>query len=137
MPPSGERRRNVYDTTAHCRLSVIIPTYQRRASLERALGALSRQTLPPTTYEVIVVIDGSHDGTREMVERFPAPYMLRAVWQPNRGRASACNTGIRTATGKLLVIMDDDIEPAPECLAAHLAVHEDNVRVGVMGTVPV
>src|SRR4051812_8618211 len=45
------------------RISVVIPTYQRRASVQRALRALSRQTLQPEYYEVIVAIDGSTDGT--------------------------------------------------------------------------
>jgi GT2 family glycosyltransferase len=127
----------VHDTLGRCRLSVIVPTYQRCASLERTLAALSRQTVPPTKYEVIVVIDGSCDGSWEMVKELSTPYNLRAICQPNQGRASACNTGIRAATGELLLIMDDDIEPTPECLAAHLRVHEGDARVGAMGAVPV
>ena len=58
-------------------VSVVIPTHQRRASLERALRALSRQALAPHEYEVIVAIDGSTDGTRESVEAMRTPYALR------------------------------------------------------------
>src|SRR5512147_2694955 len=84
---------------APCQLSVVIPTYQRCATLERALRALAQQTLPVDAYEVIVSIDGSGDGTREMVAQLVTPYRLHALWQPNHGRATACNAGIAAARG--------------------------------------
>lgn len=118
-------------------LSVIIPTYRRRDSVERALRALVRQTLVPETYEVIVSIDGSQDGTRELIETFSAPYRLAHVWQPNRGRGAACNAGIRMAKGELLVILDDDMVPAPDCLESHWHAHLIGSRFGVMGAVPI
>ena len=120
-----------------CSLSVIIPTYQRCASVERALKSLAQQTIPPHAYEVIVSIDGSQDGTREMVAEFPAPYELRGIWQPNRGRAAACNAGIRAARGEVIVLLDDDMEAAPAFLAAHLSAHSVGPRLGVMGAVPI
>lgn len=118
-------------------LSVVIPTFQRCTSVERLLRALTRQTLPAGDFEVVVSIDGSEDGTREMVERFSAPYSLRAAWQANQGRAGACNAGIRAAQGDFVVIMDDDMEPTPGCLSAHLQAHSEQPRLGVMGAVPV
>lgn len=123
--------------TRPCRASVIIPTYRRCASVQRLLHALARQTLPADDYEVIVSIDGSEDGTREMVDRLPSPYELRALWQPNRGRAAACNAGIREARGELLVLLDDDMEPAPGFLAAHRQAHPGGSRLGVLGAVPI
>lgn len=118
-------------------LSVIIPTFRRRDSVERALHALTRQTLAPERYEVIVSIDGSQDGTREMVEAFSAPYQLSQIWQSNSGRAAACNAGIRMARGEVLVILDDDMEPAPACLERHGQAHPIGSRFGVMGAVPI
>ncbi|HEX5387003.1 MAG TPA: glycosyltransferase family 2 protein [Gemmatimonadales bacterium] len=118
-------------------VSVVIPTYQRRDSLARALDALARQTLAPERYEVIVVIDGSTDGTRELMESFAALCAVRALSQENRGRAAACNAGLRAARGALAVLLDDDMEPAPGCLAAHLAAHDGRPRLGVVGAVPV
>lgn len=117
-------------------VSVIIPTYNRRDSVERALRALARQTLASETYEVIVSIDGSQDGTREMVADFSAPYRLCSVWQSNQGRAAACNAGIRIAQGEVLVILDDDMEPAPDCLERHSRAHPIGSRFGIMGAVP-
>jgi glycosyltransferase involved in cell wall biosynthesis len=122
--------------TAMPYVSVIIPTYNRCHSVERALRALAHQTLAPETYEVIVSIDGSLDGTREMVAAFSAPYRLDYVWQSNQGRAAACNAGIRIAEGEVLVILDDDMEPAPDCLERHSHAHPIGSRFGIMGAVP-
>ena len=122
--------------TAMPYVSVIIPTYNRRDSVERALRALAHQTLASEAYEVIVSIDGSQDGTREMVAAFAAPYRLCCVWQPNQGRAAACNAGIRIAQGEVLVILDDDMEPAPDCLERHWRAHPIRSRFGIMGAVP-
>jgi GT2 family glycosyltransferase len=118
-------------------ISVIIPTYQRCASVLRALQALSQQTLSTDAYEVIVCVDGSHDGTREALSRFSAPYKLRVLWQNRRGRAAACNTGVYGATGELLVFLDDDMEPAPGFLTAHQRAHDPRDEVGIMGAVPI
>lgn len=118
-------------------ISVIIPTYNRCNSVERILHALANQTLAPAAYEVILSIDGSQDGTNEMAAGFPAPFDLKTIWQPNRGRAAACNAGIRISRGDILVILDDDMEPAPDCLELHYQMHLTGSRLGVMGAVPV
>src|SRR5581483_11779443 len=118
-------------------VSVIVPTYQRRESVQRALTALCRQTLPPEAFEVIVVIDGSEDGTREQLAAFHAPYHLQTHWQPNQGRATACNTGIRLAQGELLILLDDDMEPVSEFIEGHVGAHQNRTRLGVMGAVPI
>jgi glycosyltransferase involved in cell wall biosynthesis len=117
------------------KVSVVIPTYQRRASLERLLEALGRQTL--RDFEVVVGVDGSTDGTVAMLEALRPSYALAWVEQPNAGRAAACNAGIRRAAGELVVILDDDMEPAPELLAAHARHHTAGARRCVVGAVPV
>ncbi len=119
------------------RASVVIPTYQRRRSVERALKALASQTVPADAYEVVVSIDGSRDGTEEMLERFPARYPLRWVSRPNGGRAAACNAGAEQAGGELLVFLDDDMEPVPGFLAAHLNAHAGDYPRGVVGAAPI
>jgi len=119
------------------RVSVVIPTYERRLSLERMLRALSLQTMPADQFEVVISIDGSTDGTREMVAAFRAPYRLIAQWQQNRGRAAARNRGIALARGDVLVLLDDDMEPAPDCLAAHLAAHRRGQDLAVIGAAPI
>ena len=121
------------------KISVVIPTYRRCESVRRLLKALVDQTMPGEDYEVIVSIDGSQDATREMVAEFAleAPYALRGLWQPNRGRAAACNTGIKAAKGELVVLLDDDMEPARPFLEAHYRAHQDSSRTGIVGTVPI
>jgi GT2 family glycosyltransferase len=119
------------------RISVVIPTYQRCASLRRALEALKSQTMAASDYEVIVAIDGSTDGTREMTAGFHAPYRLEAIWQGNAGRAAARNAGIALARGELVVFLDDDMEPAPGFLRAHHEAHPPGSRRAVVGPVPI
>jgi GT2 family glycosyltransferase len=117
--------------------SIVIPTYQRCAALQRALTALARQTVPGDRYEVLVCVDGSDDGTRQMAASFPAPCEIRTLWQEHRGRATAANAGIRAARGDLLILLDDDMEPDPGFLAAHLRAHAGSPRIGVLGAVPI
>lgn len=118
-------------------VSVVIPTYQRRESVVRALAALAQQELPPERFEVIVSVDGSTDGTLAAVEAYDAPYTLRAVGQPHAGRAAACNAALALARGEVIVILDDDMEPTPPCLSRHRRHHPAGSRVCVMGAVPV
>lgn len=117
-------------------VSVIISTFERCGLLRQALSSLAQQTLDSSQYEVVVCVDGSEDGTTEMLEEFAAPYSLRSVWQPNKGRAGACNTGTTLAGGELLIFLDDDMEPAPDFLTSHLEAHLEQTRVGVSGAVP-
>ena len=118
-------------------VSVVIPTYQRRALLEQALRALARQEMAAGQYEVVVSVDGSDDGTREMLAAFEAPYSLVWCWHPNVGRAIACNLGIARARGELIVLLDDDMEPTPVFLQAHAAEHQTGARRAVVGAAPV
>jgi GT2 family glycosyltransferase len=122
-------------------VSVVIPTYQRCSSVRQAVEALARQTLPSEAYEVVVSIDGSEDGTREMLAAQRVPYPLRTVWQSNRGRAAARNAGIGEARGRLVVFLDDDMEAAPGLLSAHLeahtSMHGPGRSLGVIGAAPI
>lgn len=118
-------------------VSLIIPSYQRRESAVRAVTTLSNQILAPEHFEVLVAIDGSSDGTREALESLHMPFALRVLWQANRGRAAACNLGIKAASGQVIVLLDDDMQAAPQLLAAHLAAHSAAQRRGVIGAAPV
>ncbi|HKH91738.1 MAG TPA: glycosyltransferase family 2 protein, partial [Gemmatimonadaceae bacterium] len=119
------------------RVSVVIPTYRRRDALLRLLSGLARQRLPATDFEVIVVVDGSLDGSREAAEALSTPYELRVLWQENLGRSAARNAGLDAARGELVVMLDDDMEPAPDLLVEHLRAHDADDPVAVMGAVPV
>ena len=118
-------------------MSVVIPTHQRRASILRALAALAQQDIPSDSFEVVVSVDGSNDGTDEAIAAFDAPYTLRVIHGPRRGRASACNAAIDLAGGEIVVILDDDMEPAPACLRNHSLHHTPGSRICAMGAVPI
>ncbi|MCS6776837.1 MAG: glycosyltransferase family A protein [Chloroherpetonaceae bacterium] len=120
-------------------ISVVIPTYNRRESLLRALRALTRQTFPAGHFEVIVVSDGSTDGTKEAVQALQTPYQLTFVEQSNSGPSVARNRGAELAQAPLLVYMDDDIEPVPGFLQEHASAHagvEDLVLIGPQSEPP-
>jgi glycosyltransferase involved in cell wall biosynthesis len=118
-------------------VSVVIPSHQRREALRRALLAFCEQTAAPQSFEVIVSVDGSTDGSVEMLEGFDAPYALRFVAGPSRGRAAACNSAIELARGEVLIVLDDDMQPAPAFVERHLAHHSPDTRLCVMGAVPI
>ncbi|HEX6788609.1 MAG TPA: glycosyltransferase [Gaiellaceae bacterium] len=117
-------------------ISVVIPTLGRRDSLLRALDALAQQDIPSTEYEVVVSVDGD-DATAQALGSYSAPFTLHVVGGARSGRAAACNAGIDRATGDVLVILDDDMEPAPACLRTHREHHAGEEKVCVMGGVPI
>ena len=117
-------------------LSLIIPTHNRRAALAHTLAALTRQTLPPACFEVIIVVDGCTDDTAALLQSYAAPFSLRQTAQPGQGPAAARNAGAALAQGQRLLFLDDDIEADPDLLAAHLQAHEHNPAAVVIGYLP-
>ena len=114
-------------------LSVIVATYNRAPSLRACLEALARQTLAASEFEVVVVVDGSTDGTDTMLASLETPFALRVVRQGNQGQAAAANRGLQESTGEWCLFLDDDIRAEPGLLAAHLAAqraHDRTVSVG-------
>lgn len=105
------------------KLSVVIPTYNRRHILERALSALSAQDLPPKDFEVIVVIDGSTDDTAECLRGWKPKFASQALTAQHRGAGAARNVGIRAATGELVLFLDDDLIAPPDLLRQHCSAH--------------
>lgn len=100
------------------RVSVVIPTHNRRAVLQRAIESLAAQSYAPHLVEVIVVADGCTDGTERMV--INPPLAGRVLAQAHRGPAAARNTGAAAAHGDLLIFLDDDVEASPGLIEAHV-----------------
>ncbi len=103
-------------------VSVVIPTYNRRPILEKCLDALERQHIagPLDQYEVVVVDDGSTDGTpawlRGEADRFPH---VRLVEQQHGGPAEGRNRGVDHANGDVIVFIDSDLVVTDLFLACH------------------
>lgn len=96
------------------RCSVVIPTRNRAGLLARCLGALAKQTPGPEEMEIIVVDDGSTDGTGERVQAFDEgmPFKVRVLKGFGRGPAAARNLGWRAAQAPIVLFTDDDCEPS-------------------------
>lgn len=107
-------------------LSVVIPTYNRRDIVARCLRSLSEQTLPPEKYELIVVDDGSTDGTEKMLESLELKPALRWKRIAHSGPSGARNRGLEMAKGEIVVFVDSDLIVEPQFLASHLAAHRKN-----------
>jgi len=104
-------------------LTVAVPSYNRREALRTTLAGLAAQGFPADRLEVVVVVDGSTDGTAGMARALETPFRLRVLEQENRGVGACRNRGAREASEDVVVFLDDDIEPAPGFLAAHADAH--------------
>lgn len=115
--------------------SVVVPTYNRLAMLERVLAAFERQTGAPE-FEVIVVDDGSRDQTAERMAAARFNYPFRFHSQKNSGPGKARNRGVEMATGRIILFIGDDTVPEPAFLAEHARVHRsfhDDPLVACLG----
>ena len=101
--------------------SVVIPTFNRRSALGETLRALAEQSVPRSSYEIIVVDDGSSDGTWDELVSRSRDEGLRVIRQPrNSGVAAARNAGMRAAAGQHVVLVSDDLIVPPTFIEAHL-----------------
>ena len=88
------------------KISVVIPTYNRIALVERAIDSVLRQSIKP--FDIIVVDDGSDDGTSEMIQK--KYRSINLVQQQNSGVSAARNNGIKHAKGDWIALLDSDDE---------------------------
>lgn len=115
-------------------VSVVIPTFNRIARLRKVLQALDAQDALGR-FEVVVVDDGSSDGTRDVLEAQKYGFELRVLSQANAGPAAARNRGIEAGRGDFILFIDDDVVPEPHLVRTHLESHERaGAEVVVLGT---
>lgn len=99
----------------HLRVSVLMPAYNEAATVERAVEAVLRV---PIDKEVIIVDDGSTDGTREVIQRIAARHDVTVIaHERNQGKAAAVRSALAAAAGDVVVIQDCDLEYDPSDLA--------------------
>src|SRR5262245_16628527 len=93
-------------------LSVVMPVFNERATIEEIIG---RVLAVPLRTELIVVDDGSTDGTRDILQKLAAEKSFKLIFQPrNAGQGSSLRRGFQEVTGDLVVIQDADLEYSPE-----------------------
>ncbi len=108
-------------------LSVVIATYNRPKELRRCLEGLTRQSLPPDRFEVIVVDDCSAEPVDGIVSDVAGAFDVRLLRKEvNEGLGEARRSGVEVATGDVVLFVDDDDVAGPDCLAAHLSAHAEH-----------
>ncbi len=100
-------------------LSVVIPTFNRLPILKEVLASLDRCAPPRAGFEVVVVSDGSSDGTDEWLATWHPETPFRYFTQANAGPGRARNRGVSEAAGERIVFLGDDTVPASDLLLRH------------------
>jgi cellulose synthase/poly-beta-1,6-N-acetylglucosamine synthase-like glycosyltransferase len=112
-------------------ISVVIPAYNVQETLNVCLDALEQQTLPREHYEIIIVDDGSTDGTQETA----ANRDVVMIHQRHRGAAAARNAGVHRAQGEIIFFTDADCVPELNWIEAMAAPFSNEDVIGVSGRV--
>lgn len=107
-------------------VSVLVPTFNRVNYITECLDSLLAQTVPPL--EVIVIDDGSEDGTAALLEGYGES--IRYVRKENGGKPSAVNLGLSMAKGDLIWIFDDDDVALPDAIETRLACLQQHPEAG-------
>ncbi len=113
-------------------VSVIIPTYNGAKKILNLLHSLEKQTFKE--FEVIVVIDGSTDETKTILAEKQFNFPLKVIYQANKGRAGARNTGVKNASADWLVFVDDDMRLEPNTLQKHWEFHQNVEKAILVGS---
>lgn len=120
-------------------VTIVIPTYNRSHKIRETLDALAQQDF--RDFSVIVVDDGSTDGSGDAIEKMlpSLPCPARLIRQSNRGASAATNAGVNAAPEGIVILFDDDIIPAPATVRRHAefhAAHPGSILSGSADTDP-
>lgn len=107
-------------------VTVLIPTFNRAGYIRECLASVLCQTVPP--HQVIVIDDGSQDGTAAILNEFEKSVTI--LRQPNGGKASAVNFGLKHASGEYVWIFDDDDVALPDSIEKRLTVLDTRPELG-------
>jgi glycosyltransferase involved in cell wall biosynthesis len=97
------------------KLSIIIPAYNEVENIDQVIAAVQKVDISPVEKEIIVVDDGSTDGTKEILERHKNEGLIKVhISEANGGKGTAIRIGLTYATGDYVLIQDADLEYSPE-----------------------
>ncbi len=114
-------------------ISITVATYNAQEWVERCLSSLFEQTYPQELIEIVVVDDGSTDGTREILRGLAGGRRnLKIVEQKNQGTAAAHTTGLKNCQGKYIFVLSHDCYAEPNWVESVLEVFEENPQVGIV-----
>lgn len=106
------RRLGIFSLPADFVLTVVIPVFNE---VDTVISVIERVRATQLPLEIILVDDGSQDGTRDKLEQLPKSDDLRIILHPeNRGKGAALRTGFKQATGTAVVVQDADLEYDPD-----------------------
>ena len=114
-------------------LSIVIPCYNEVKTIREILRRVEAALLPGWDREIVVVDDGSTDGTREALQSHGSPFRL-IVQDKNQGKGFAVRTGIAAATGDYVIIQDADLEYDPQDIAGLLEALDRGVGEVIYGS---
>src|SRR5580698_6864948 len=112
-------------------VSILIDTYNHEKFIEQAILSAIEQDFPAAEREIIVVDDGSSDGTPEIVRKFEP--RVRLLRKENGGQASAFNAGIPECRGEVVAFLDGDDWWARKKLSRVIPVFAEDPKIGVVG----
>ena len=104
-------------------MSIAISSFQRREPLVRLMRNLRNELLASPDLsiglEIVVILDGSTDGSEEAVRALEMPVRVGCHWQENRGLAAARNAGLAASKGEIIWFLDDDLVPGEGVIRRH------------------
>lgn len=113
------------------KVSVIIPTYNRETLLVKAINSVLGQTYPHV--ELVVINDGSVDGTEQLIEKYVHHQNFIYHYQENSGRSVARNTGIKLSSGEFLMFLDSDDYLEKDAIETLIKLYNQYPQVNIFG----
>ena len=114
-------------------ISVVIPSYNCMRTLPTVVTNLIHQTKAADGMEIIIINDGSTDGTKNWLEKTSVkhPDLMRYFSQKNRGAAATRNRGLSNANGRIILFLDADVIPAEDLIREHVAFHRRHPEIHI------
>ena len=125
-PRSVFERESIDIKQENLEISLVIPTNNRLNILKKCLSAIENQTVYKDCFELVVVNDGSTDGTEEFLEEYEnrTDLNFQYINHENSGPALARNMGLKSAQGKIIILLGDDMIVPTDYVANHLKFHK-------------